>query len=95
MRFPHPFHKLLESELQLPDMRKTAKYIVTGRMTAALSHVLGNASKDKAPAVFLIKEKGGAVSPEENAAIEHVKARGIEVSVISGERFSHVFLKAR
>ncbi|ATH94608.1 DUF58 domain-containing protein [Bacillus glycinifermentans] len=92
---PHPFHKLLESELQLPDMRKTAKYIVTGRMTAGLSHVLGNASKDKAPSVFLIKEKGGAVSPEENAAIEHVKARGIEVSVISGERFSHVFLKAR
>ncbi|ASB87434.1 DUF58 domain-containing protein [Bacillus sonorensis] len=91
----YPFHSLLEKELHLPDIAKTVKYIMTSRMTPELSRVLGNAARDKAPAVFVIKEKGDALSPEESAAIEYVTARGIEVSVIAGDRFSHVFAKAR
>ncbi|MDI5790628.1 hypothetical protein PO124_25885 [Bacillus licheniformis] len=39
------------------------------------------------------EEKGGDLSSEESAAVQHLKARGIEVNVIYGEHFPGVWLK--
>ncbi|MEC1259835.1 DUF58 domain-containing protein [Bacillus swezeyi] len=91
----YPFYKLLESELNLPDMRKAMKYVVTSRITIELTQALSHVSRENPPVVFLVKEKGGALSHEENAAVEHLNTRGIEVAVVFDGRFSQFFAKAR
>ncbi|MFO6498134.1 MULTISPECIES: DUF58 domain-containing protein [Bacillus] len=91
----YPFHTLMDSELNSPDVRNAVTYVVTSRITVELSNVLAHTLKDNPPVVFLVKDKGGDVSREENAAVEHLRARGTEVSVIYGGRFSRAFAKAR
>ncbi|MGN9863879.1 DUF58 domain-containing protein [Bacillus swezeyi] len=91
----YPFYKLLESEINLPHMRKAMKYVVTSHITIELTQALSRATRENPPVVFLVKEKGSALSHEENAAVGHLNTRGIEVAVAFDGRFSRFFAKAR
>lgn len=90
-----PFHSLIEGELGHSDMRKAVKYIVTSRITIELVQALKKPLSGGRPVICLVKKKGGDLSSEESAAVQHLKARGIEVNVIYGEHFSRGLAEAR
>ncbi|ATI74943.1 MULTISPECIES: DUF58 domain-containing protein [Bacillus] len=90
-----PFHSLIEGELGHSDMRKAVKYIVTSRITIELVQALKKPLSGGWPVICLVKKKGGDLSSEESAAVQHLKARGIEVNVIYGEHFSRGLAEAR